>query len=125
MNQMGQKELDKIKEFLDKTKVKYKLVNHKKVHTSEEASKERNVPLAQGVKSLVLITHEKEYVLCLVSGDRKINLKELRSILSTKDIRLADHEDVLNITGCEVGSVYPFGNLYYKPVRILMDNKVL
>ena len=122
---MGQKELGKIKEFLDKNKVKYKLFSHRKVHTSEEASKERNVPLLQGVKSLLLITHEKEYILCLVSGDKKIKLKELRNILNTKDIKLAGHEEVLKITGCEVGSVHPFGNLYYKEVKILMDKEVL
>ncbi len=122
---MSQKELDNIKEFLNKNKVSYELIKHKKVHTSEEAAKERDVPLSQGVKSLVLITHEKEYVLCLVAGDRKIKLKRLREILNTKDVRLANPEEVLEITRCEVGSVHPFGNLYYNDVNILMDKHVL
>ena len=122
---MGQVELDKIKELLKKENVDYKLIKHKRVHTAEESSKVRGIPLSQGVKSLILVTHEKKFVLCLVTGNRKIRLKNLKTILNTKDIRLADSEDVLRITGCEVGTVHPFGNLYKEKMEILMDKHVL
>ena len=121
---MGQKELEAIKNFLDSNRVKYKLVEHKKVKTSEEASLVRNVPLNQGMKSLILVTKEKGFVLCLVPGDRKIKLGFLKKILNAKDIRLADYEDVLRITGFEVGSVHPFGDLYKEKLEIYMDRNV-
>ena len=122
---MSQKEFEAIKNFLNSNNVKYKLFEHKKVHTSDEAASVRNVSLSQGMKSLILIAKEKGFVLCLVPGDRKIELKVLRKILNTKDIRLADHEDVLRITGCEIGSVHPFGNLYKERLEIYMDKNVL
>lgn len=122
---MGQKELESIRKFLDSNKINYKLFEHKKVKTSEEAASVRNVPLSQGMKSLILITKEKRFVLCLVPGDRKIKLGFLRKILNAKDIRLADHEDVFRITGCEVGSVHPFGNLYNEKLEIYMDKNIL
>jgi len=61
----------------------------------------------------------------LVTGNREVRLKDLKAILNTKDIRLADSEDVLRITGCEVGSVHPFWNLYNEKIEILMDKHVL
>ena len=122
---MGQVELDKIKELLKKENVDYKLIKHKRVHTAEESSKVRGIPLSQGVKSLILVTHEKKFVLCLVTGNREVRLKDLKAILNTKDIRLADSEDVLRITGCEVGSVHPFWDLYNEKIEILMDKHVL
>ncbi|MBI2106845.1 hypothetical protein HYT57_02565 [Candidatus Woesearchaeota archaeon] len=122
---MSQKEFEAIKSFLNSNKVKYKLFEHKQVKTSEEAASVRNVPLSQGMKSLILIAKEKGFVLCLVPGNRRIELKILRKILNAKDIRLADHEDVLRITGCEIGSVHPFGNLYKEKLDIHMDKKIL
>ncbi|MBI4159283.1 hypothetical protein HY500_03420 [Candidatus Woesearchaeota archaeon] len=122
---MGLREFEDIKKFLDSKEVKYELLEHKQVKTSEEAASVRNVPLSQGMKSLILIAKEKGFVLCLVPGNRKIELKALRKILNAKDIRLADHEDVLRITGCEIGSVHPFGNLYKEKLEIYMDKNVL
>lgn len=122
---MGLREFEDIKKFLDSKEVKYGLLEHKQVKTSEEAASVRNVPLSQGMKSLILIAKEKGFVLCLVPGNRKIELKALRKILNAKDIRLADHEDVLRITGCEIGSVHPFGNLYKEKLEIYMDKNVL
>ena len=122
---MGQKEFEAIKNFLNSNKVNYKLFEHKQVKTSEEAASVRNVPLSQGMKSLILIAKEKGFVLCLVPGNRKIELKALRKILDAKDIRLADHEDVLRITGCEIGSVHPFGNLFKEKLEIYIDKNVL
>lgn len=122
---MGQKYFEAIKNFLDSNLVKYKLFEHKKVKTSEEAALVRNVPLSQGMKSLILFTKEKGFVLCLVPGNRKIKLGFLKKILNAKDVRLAYHDDVLRITGCEIGSVHPFGNLYKEKLEVYMDKTVL
>ncbi len=59
----------------------------------------------------------------LVAADRRIDLKKLAKIVKTKKLRLASPQEVLKITGCEVGSVHPFGNLHRLPTYL--DSSVL
>jgi Cys-tRNA(Pro) deacylase len=75
------------------------------------------------VKSIVLKTAEGNFILGLVSGDRRIDLKKLAKIVKTKKLDLASPKEVLKITGCEIGSVHPFGNLH--KLRTYLDNSIL
>lgn len=43
--------------------------------------------------------------------------------MRTKKLRLASPQDLLKITGCEVGSVHPFGNLHGFPTYL--DSSIL
>ncbi|MBS3052032.1 MAG: hypothetical protein J4428_01505 [Candidatus Aenigmarchaeota archaeon] len=102
----------KLKKFLDDNNTEYKVMEHEPVYTSEEAAKVRGVELKSGVKALVLKTNEDAYLLALVSADKKIDLKLLAGIIGTKKLSLASPDKVLEITGCEIGSVHPFGNVH-------------
>ena len=81
-----------------------------------------------GVKALILKTQKGNFVTGLVAADRKIDLKKLAKILGTRRLQLASPQETLKITGCEVGSVHPFGNLYdiptYLDSSILENDKV-
>jgi len=96
---------------------------HAPVYTSEEAARVRGVELKTGVKALVLKTESDNYVMGLVAADRKIDFKKLAKIVGAKKVELASSEKVLKLTGCEVGSVHPFGNLFDLPTY--MDGSVL
>ena len=120
---MAEQQTKQIIEFLDKFKVKYRLIVHKPVFTSEEAALERGMSLKMGVKSLIFKLDKDEFKLILVRGDRKADSKRLREILHVKNVRLASPEEVLKISGCEIGSVHPFGNLM--KLEILMDKSIL
>src|SRR3989338_632267 len=102
----------KLKKFLDDNITEYKVMEHEPVYTSEEAAKVRGVELKSGVKALVLKTNEDAYLLALVSADKKIDLKLLAGIIGTKKLSFASPDKVLEITGCEIGSVHPFGNVH-------------
>ena len=110
-------------ELLDRDGLSYKVSEHEPVYTSEQASKVRGVELKTGVKALVLKSVEGSFVVGLVAADRKINLKKLARIVETKRLQLASSQEVLKITGCEVGSVHPFGNLHELPTYL--DNSIL
>ncbi len=112
------KEFEALKKFLDDNNLTYKVSTHPKVHTSEEAAKIRGVPLKSGVKALVLKAEEKYYMI-LVPGDKKMDFSKL----GLGKVRLADPKVVLEKTGCEIGSVHPFGNLF--GLEVLMDEKIL
>jgi len=111
-----------IKSLLDSSKVEYELSEHEPVFTSEEAARIRGVDLKTGVKALVFKADE-EFILVLVPGDSRADMKKLREAAGKKDMRLATREEVLEVTGCEIGSVHPFGNLM--GLRTLMERKIL
>jgi Ala-tRNA(Pro) deacylase len=95
------------------------------VYTSIQAAKIRGVELRTGVKALILKTNEGDFMMGLVAADRRMDLKKLAMIVGTKSLRLAYPEEVLKITGCEIGSVHPFGNLHDLPTYLdfsLLEN---
>lgn len=109
---MGVLQLKLIEELLNIKEIRYQISEHEPVYTSVQAAKVRGVELKTGVKALVLKTKEKEFVMGLVAADRKIDLKKLAKIMGTKSLQLASQQEVLEITGCKIGSVHPFGNLH-------------
>jgi len=120
---MGALQLKLIKELLDHNGISYKVSEHEPVYTSEQAARVRGVQLKTGVKALVLKAVRGSFIMGLVAADRKVNLKKLAKIVQTKKLRLASPKEVLQITGCEVGSVHPFGNLHNLPTYL--DSSIL
>lgn len=114
-----EQEVEALKALLDDNDVAYKVLTHERVYTSEQAAKIRGVPLKSGVKAMVV--KGNGYFLVLVSGDRKIDFDKLKSRIGKAS--LASAEDVFRVTGCEVGSVHPFGNLF--GLQVLMDRRIL
>lgn len=121
-------EFDGLVNFLDENKVRYSVSEHAAVHTSEEAAAIRSVELRTGVKALVFVAQKEDYndlVLVLVRADRKADTKKLCALLSARNAKLASPEEVLKKTGCEIGSVHPFGNIFGLPVVMgssILDN---
>lgn len=120
---MAAQQTEQILDFLEEKKAKFNLIIHKPIFTAEEGAFVRKVPLRLGVKSLIFKLDKDEFKLVLVRGDKKADLNKLRKILHVKNIRLASPEEVLRLTGCEIGSVHPFGNLMH--LEILMDSSIL
>ena len=112
-----------MKEFLDSRNIAYELSEHEPVYTSVQAAAVRGAALKTGVKALVFSiekTAKKEFILVLVPADRRADISRLPDAGSAK---LAKPDEVLAVTGCEAGSVHPFGNLF--GLKIFMDKKIL
>jgi len=120
---MGSLEFRALKEFLVRSGIRFDVSEHVPVYTSEEAARVRGVELKTGVKALVLKTELGSFVVGLVAADKKIDLKKLARVVGAKRLQLASAQEVLKLTGCEVGSVHPFGNLFDLPTY--MDRSVL
>jgi Ala-tRNA(Pro) deacylase len=113
--------LDEILKELEQKRVEFEHFNHERVHTSEDAAKIRGNSLSQAAKAIVLkVKEDKSYffIQAVLQGSRKIDLKALRKHLGVKSIGLASPEEVLDITGCTIGSVPPFGHLFGLDVYI-------
>jgi Cys-tRNA(Pro) deacylase len=73
------------------------------------------------VKSL-LFSADDNFILCLVSGDKKASLNKLKKNLNIKNMEMAKAEDVKKITGYTIGGVSPVGHL--KKVNIYIDKNL-
>jgi Ala-tRNA(Pro) deacylase len=105
---MSEDERDHIVSCLDDAGVSYELYSHGHIHTSEEAAEERDHDLDETVKSLVLEA-DGEHILYAVPGDRLVDFDGVADALGANSVSLGDPEEVEAVTGCEVGSVPPFG----------------
>ena len=69
------------------------------------------------VKSLLLRT-ENNFILCLVSGDKRCSLNKVKKILNLKDVSMADADQVKKQTGFSIGGVSPIAHLNKSGVLI-------
>ena len=74
--------------------------------TAQEAATSLNCEVVTIVKSLLLRT-EENFILCLVSGDKRCSLNKVKKLLKKKDVAMADAEQVKNQTGFSIGGVSP------------------
>ena len=77
-------------------------------HTSELAAQAVGVTVAQIAKTLVFLA-DGNPVLVVACGDRKIDTRKLGRELGAKNVRFADADSVLRMTGFAPGGVCPFG----------------
>ena len=97
-------------------------------HTSdlkslEQAAEERKQRPEQVVRSILFRISKGNYVMVLMAGGRQIDWKTLRQHLGANRVRMAGKEEVLEVTGYQLGAVAPFG--FSRPIRILVDQSVL
>ena len=90
----------------------------KTARTANDAATALGCNIGAIVKSLLFKTGE-EYILCLVSGDKRCSLNKLKKLLSKNDVSMASPEEVKKITGYTIGGVSPIGHLVN--TKIYMD----
>lgn len=93
----------------------------KDVSTSYKAAAALGLGIDAIVKSILLMTSEQEPVLVILLGKDKIDFQKVKKIIGAKDVLLAEPEEVLEITGYEVGGVPPI-SIY--GIRTLVDKGV-
>ena len=96
-----------IKEFDPNLKV---ICLEQTARTAEDAATALGCNVGAIVKSLLFSAGE-DFVLCLVSGDKRCSLNKLKKIIDEKDVSMAKPDDVKKITGYTIGGVSPVGHL--------------
>ena len=89
--------------------------------TAQQAADSLNTTVGSIVKSLLFRT-ENDFILCLVSGDKKCSLNKLKKIKKLKDISMANPDQVKEVTGFTIGGVSPIGHL--RKIEIIIDNNL-
>ena len=89
--------------------------------TALDAANSLNCEVGAIVKSL-LIKIENDFLLCLVSGDKRCSLNKLKKISEKKNVRMASADEVKSQTGYTIGGVSPVGHI--NKIRIFIDNSL-
>ena len=82
----------------------------KTARTAKEAANALNCEEGAIVKSLVFKT-ETEFLICLISGDKRCSLNKLKKVISKKDVSMASADEVKAQTGFTIGGVSPVGHI--------------
>ena len=107
-----------IKEFDPNLKI---IILEQTARTAQDAATALGCNVGAIVKSLLFRAGDN-FVLCLVSGDKRCSLNKLKKILNEKDVSMAKPDDVKKITGYTIGGVSPVGHL--NKIKIYIDNNL-
>jgi Ala-tRNA(Pro) deacylase len=104
--------LTKIKEFLDKNKVKYVIVRHSPAYTAQEVAAAAHISGKELAKT-VMIKIDGKLAMAVLPASYKISFDQLKAALDVNDVKLAYEQEFMDkFPDCEVGAMPPFGNLY-------------
>jgi Cys-tRNA(Pro) deacylase len=92
------------------------------LHSLEQAAEERGQRPGQIVRSILFRVSKGEYVMVLMAGPGQIDWKVMRHHLGANRVTMASREEVLSVTGYQLGAVAPFG--MPQPIPILVDRSV-
>ena len=102
--------------------VPHRVVTHGPVDSLQEAARQRGVPAAAVIKTMVVRRSEDDYVFVLVPGDRVIDWAKLRSVLGERRLSMPDAEAALEVTGYVRGTITPLGAK--RPLSVVTDERV-
>ena len=103
-----------IKQFNPNMRV---IVLKQTARTAEDAATALGCKVGAIVKSLLFRVGEN-FILCLVSGNKRCSLNKLKKILNENDVSLANPEEVKKVTGYTIGGVSPTGHLIKTKIYI-------
>ncbi|MEM7032391.1 MAG: YbaK/EbsC family protein [Chloroflexota bacterium] len=113
-----------VTQALKQLNVPHRLFRHPgPVNSLEQAAVERNQEPDQVVRSLLFRLRKDNYVMVLVTGNRQVNWRILRRYLGQSRVSMAKPEEVIAVTGYQIGTVSPIG--LPQPLRILVDASVV
>ena len=119
----------KIIDLLKSKNLPFEMFEHEPTPTSATAAQVRaqrtgetaEEVLSRGAKAMVMRSKD-QYFQMVLSSNTKINYKKAKQVLGVKRVSLATAEQVLQVTGCQVGGVPPFGNLF--GLKVYLDKRV-
>jgi Ala-tRNA(Pro) deacylase len=100
-----------IKDLLQRLGIPYDEIEHKSVGSCEESLAFRGQAGWRGASSkCILLKAKGKYYLLVTTAEKEIKARLFKKEFGTKDIRFANREELMEATGCDPGSVPPFGH---------------
>ena len=122
MSALNKEAVKRAKEALNKFNSEIKVIElEQTARTANDAANSLNTEVGSIVKSL-LFRNEGNFLLCLVSGDKRCSLNKLKKIFNSKDLSMASPDEVKDQTGYTIGGVSPVG--HKNKLEILVDESL-
>ena len=111
----------KLMDYLDKSGVKYEIDTHLPTFTAQRMASVEHQS-GKFVAKPVIVKVDGQYVMCVLSAPRKVDIQALKGSLGAKSVELADETEMAKIfDDCQLGAEPPFGDLYKLPTIIDKD----
>jgi len=102
----------KLKESLDRERIKYVSIVHSPAYTAQEVAASAHITGKELAKT-VIVKLDGEMAMAVLPANRKIVLQELREVTGSDQVKFASEEEFKEqFPDCETGAMPPFGNLY-------------
>ena len=114
---------EKIMTILRQEQIPHEVVEHDPVYTNPEMAEKLGVDVGETVKNLMLKTDDGRIIQVVLPAEKRFDAKRVARKVGAASVTFARPEKVLEVAGCEVGCVPPFGHL--QPVQVYMDRQLL
>lgn len=110
--------IEKVKQYLYSKDPSIKVIEFDQdTSTSFLAAQALGTEVAQIAKSILLKDKKGQYLLVVATGDARIDNKKIKQISSSR-LRMANPDEVLEVTGFPVGGVCPFALKSQLPIYL-------
>ncbi|MDD5086255.1 MAG: aminoacyl-tRNA deacylase [Candidatus Nanoarchaeia archaeon] len=112
----------KLEDYLKKNNIWYRFIEKPEtIHTSDAAEK-ACVKLEKVTKSLILLDENKNAVLAIIPGDKKLSFSKLKNAVKSKKVRMVAFEDAEKYSGYLPGAT-PM--VFHKlKMKVVVDKKL-
>jgi len=109
--------------FLKENKLWYRVIDKPETVHTADAAKATGFELHKVTKNLVSVTDTGEYVLLIVPGDTRVDLKAAAQALNARNIRLISFDQAEGISGYPPGGTPSIG--HKTKMRTVVDESIL
>ena len=102
----------KLKEFLDRSDIRYIRISHSPAYTAQEVAANSHVSGNRLAKT-VIVKMDGRFIMAVLPASAHIDFDVLRQITGATNVELASEVEFKSLfPGCELGAVPPFGSLF-------------
>ncbi|QGU00191.1 Hypothetical protein SYNTR_1597 [Candidatus Syntrophocurvum alkaliphilum] len=114
--------IEKVRDFLKEKESNLKIIElDADTSTSELAAQALGTEVGQIAKSILFKTKKDDFLMIVAAGDVKLDFKAIKDLAGAR-IRMANSDEVKEVTGYDIGGVCPFAlNI---PVKIYIDESL-
>lgn len=115
-----------LKEYLLTNKVTFKEITHAVGDTAEAYHQAVGCKYEQQLKCLLIRAkgeNGKYYAIVTIPANKRLDLNGLKEKIKVKELRLANKDELKQVTGCNFGELPPFAKLFN--LNLIMDKDFL
>lgn len=116
----------KIKNYFSSHTITYREIKHAPGATAEEYHKAVGCRYEQQAKCLLVRVKgmdEKYYTIVVIPAQKRLDLESLKALLKAKEVRMANKDELKQVTGCNFGEVPPLAKIFN--LKLMMDKDFL